>query len=1014
MSIIQGRTPRLKLNLPHFDVSGWEPYMRDNFYIIDAAIAEFITNNQVVGVWKNSTLYVTDDVAVDAEDGSLWRATIDHTSFATGTFADDRARTHAWNRYNPSVGASEGLAVTPDQFGADPEFPDADATSAVQTALTEALTRSVPLQLDRMFVVNSPLTAPLDEFDTLRIRGNGGVLCTANLAGQPILSVTVTAETISEITLIDNTVTHDFGGQGNLTQCAKLTVPGHTLGAGRFCKVISNDPLVTGSACYKGEEVYIAAVVGDDLFTAARLKDTYTSGPRLAVHREGKKVFINEITVANDPDGVSVDGNQTMGLYLKGLVAPVIDNVTFKDISLSGVRTMGCVGASINRCNFNRGFNLIATKSIFGYGVDDRCSEQTQIYAPRVSDCRHGYTTNVVTTNVSDPWTYGQTRQSVVSAGTASQCSSTPWDTHDLCERITFVGCKSLSVYQGQDVAYGGFQLRGKGHRVIQCEHNGGGVGVQIDTDNANVALTIADQHIIQNFVYDGNAQAIRMNPGSHPGPLFAHVSQINSRTSYQFGAISVYKGTMVVEDANLVFLSDQPTVRAFDLRGDGHLDVSNVLMDYTGLTGADPSVQHAYVMRYDGANNVFNISDGEVKAGSPMWDMVHWAGAGTVQDVTIVADLVADKSPANYDGILSVGAGSNIRRNILVNLGRSGNSAYGQDNLSVAGSYQINTNGCFSPTVTRAFVVSTTGISINGIGIGEFVGQRMVILNLPGSSQSLLLDATPGNRLSLLADLTLDPGAGTALVWNGQTWLGYSASITAGAGTGVTDHGALTGLTDDDHPQYLTDARGLSFLGFRILEDIGDVPVRGTPGTALRVAPTGPNHVYRMPGWDDPARDVIKLAPSTHDAGTTGFADATASVYAMAGAATKTALRLFSGTSKGVWLEVRNHALALLMDMKQSSADLFEMRWRDAAGLVKGYLGSTFQVLGGDSTDRSGSSQVTIKGNLHVDTITGPTDPGDYTAPYIIGQVRLWDDGIGLRQKRAADPSSATDGLPL
>lgn len=32
----------------------------------------------------------------------------------------------------------------------------------------------------------------------------------------------------------------------------------------------------------------------------------------------------------------------------------------------------------------------------------------------------------------------------------------------------------------------------------------------------------------------------------------------------------------------------------------------------------------------------------------------------------------------------------------------------------------------------------------------------------------------------------------------------------TGGGGTGgVTDHGALTGLTDDDHPQYHTDARG-------------------------------------------------------------------------------------------------------------------------------------------------------------------------------------------------------------
>ncbi len=30
-----------------------------------------------------------------------------------------------------------------------------------------------------------------------------------------------------------------------------------------------------------------------------------------------------------------------------------------------------------------------------------------------------------------------------------------------------------------------------------------------------------------------------------------------------------------------------------------------------------------------------------------------------------------------------------------------------------------------------------------------------------------------------------------------------------SGGGGGVTDHGALTGLADDDHPQYHNDSRG-------------------------------------------------------------------------------------------------------------------------------------------------------------------------------------------------------------
>jgi len=39
-----------------------------------------------------------------------------------------------------------------------------------------------------------------------------------------------------------------------------------------------------------------------------------------------------------------------------------------------------------------------------------------------------------------------------------------------------------------------------------------------------------------------------------------------------------------------------------------------------------------------------------------------------------------------------------------------------------------------------------------------------------------------------------------TLTVYNGTSWI----NMTGGGGSGVTDHGALTGLTDDDHPIYL------------------------------------------------------------------------------------------------------------------------------------------------------------------------------------------------------------------
>lgn len=63
------------------------------------------------------------------------------------------------------------------------------------------------------------------------------------------------------------------------------------------------------------------------------------------------------------------------------------------------------------------------------------------------------------------------------------------------------------------------------------------------------------------------------------------------------------------------------------------------------------------------------------------------------------------------------------------------------------------------------------------------------------------------------------EPEADKLLGWNaGATAIENKA---AGSGGGVTDHGALTGLADDDHTQYHTDARALTWLGTRTADDL-------------------------------------------------------------------------------------------------------------------------------------------------------------------------------------------------
>lgn len=68
--------------------------------------------------------------------------------------------------------------------------------------------------------------------------------------------------------------------------------------------------------------------------------------------------------------------------------------------------------------------------------------------------------------------------------------------------------------------------------------------------------------------------------------------------------------------------------------------------------------------------------------------------------------------------------------------------------------------------------------------------------------------DSSHTHSLNDLSNVSVnDVADGQALVFQGGQW--GAATITSGDGTGATDHGALTGLADDDHPQYLTASRG-------------------------------------------------------------------------------------------------------------------------------------------------------------------------------------------------------------
>lgn len=92
---------------------------------------------------------------------------------------------------------------------------------------------------------------------------------------------------------------------------------------------------------------------------------------------------------------------------------------------------------------------------------------------------------------------------------------------------------------------------------------------------------------------------------------------------------------------------------------------------------------------------------------------------------------------------------------------------------------------------------------------IGEFQSGDTVGVIHGGLGTSSLVqfwDDLGLNALTLSSSLIdiqplIAPVTGNSLVWNGSKW--DASAVAGGGGGGVTDHGALTGLSDDDHTQY-------------------------------------------------------------------------------------------------------------------------------------------------------------------------------------------------------------------
>ena len=137
-------------------------------------------------------------------------------------------------------------------------------------------------------------------------------------------------------------------------------------------------------------------------------------------------------------------------------------------------------------------------------------------------------------------------------------------------------------------------------------------------------------------------------------------------------------------------------------------------------------------------------------------------------------------------------------------------------------------------------------------------------VMEYTASSFILSVEDTPwfeGNALGLAARVNMNmdsnriTNAADPVDPQDYVTLAYADSNYTGGGGGVTDHGALTGLADDDHTQYHTDARGDA--RYYQLSETLDLQNGSASDPALGWGNTG---------WHSPGTDQVNLSVNGSD----------------------------------------------------------------------------------------------------------------------------------------------------
>ncbi len=683
---------------------------------------------------------------VEASLGAVVQTSADYLRLVQG----GRSKLVPWTAITDAIKAAADCIYV-DDYGAVGDG-ITDDLAAINAAVTASyITGKTVFFRPKVYAISGSITST----QSVRFVGPGATLYrTSDAPHINLVAPTTTAQAIVSIT---PEVNYDYSQIGVTTKCSMIELnPGHGVQVGDLIKIGSDDNLAGTDPALNarcGENQWVGAVIGNDVYTLTRLRDTYTTNPRLNIYNQAINFDIRdlEFTSVNITTFSSscIDVTTARTPKLIDLSCPASGSAFIQFNSCVGHETERCVALNLRNDTLNGGF---------GYGLLENSCEGGRTRGCFYFNCRHGTTTGTSQSTTNDDLRkYGRTRNSVISACTSMGCTGSNFDTHQDAEMITFIGCKSFGSPRGYNGTGAGFTIRGHKISLIGCSDDGSQTSVSPVTNYAGMTGDIE----ITNFTSRNSNVPFEIS--GRIGQPINGIRIINPTVE----TTSVFALTGTYFDAELInprftFTGATPNINVVRLGVSTTLRVEGGAFDYTQNTQTghiafavtDPTASlYAY-------NPRVIATAGQARCWGSTSDL-----NGNFITPTMLRVLGGQSNVGMVNGaVLTAGVLTNIDMDVGVDDGRGGVTGIIILDPVAAGNLNIALGIIGSPQINCRIQADFPGIVVNSIDPPVFDGQELTIHNRYNSAAPFLINHNISGLIATERPVWLRPGQSVTL----------------------------------------------------------------------------------------------------------------------------------------------------------------------------------------------------------------------------------------------------------